>query len=108
MNGTITKRTLGKGRFASGYCFDQAKIQAASAARSLARISHRPSVVTGKRETRLGFPRAMINPPFWNGIAELSRLHKGQKTVGKIFSSIPKPMASTAPHSLWRGLDLQV
>jgi len=50
----------------------------------------------------------MIGPPFWNGIAELSRLHKGQKTVGKIFSSIPKPMASTAPHSLWRGLDLQV
>ncbi len=50
----------------------------------------------------------MINPPLWNGIAELSRLDKGHKTVGEIFSSVPKSIASTAPHCLWRGLDLEV
>jgi len=54
------------------------------------------------------FQEAMISPRFWNGIAELSRLHNGHKTAGKIFSSVPKPMASTAPHSLWCGLGLQV
>ena len=75
---------------------------------SLARISHRPSSLESKAAPESVWHRPSSAIVSRMGITALNSLLNRPQTAGKFFSFGPEPIASAAPHGLWRGLRLQV
>jgi hypothetical protein len=75
---------------------------------SLAHISHRPLRVNTNSAPESVFHRPSLAIVSRMGITAPNSPRKGYQAGGKLFSFVPKPIASAAPHGLWHDLRLQV